>query len=415
MGSRMDHKHLPTAMRQLAWSSLAAHCADQLALVAIPIFAVVVLGAGPGETGFLVAAQTLPFLLLTLPVGVLVDRLVQRRLLMATAESVRAIVLAILPALVAFGWFGVPSLALAGFLAAAGTVVYTVAAPALVAALVPPEAFAVANGRLELARNTAFAVGAALAGALVSMIGASLTFMLAAALSAIAASFLANLSEPRFSTSGRRNVRQELYEGASFIWRHDLLRPILLTAVVWNLSWSVLLAVYAPYAIKMLGLSATGVGITLGAYGAGSVVGAVLASRIANALSFGATLALGPLLSAIGAGAMTASIWLPTGILPGTAFFLLGFGPTVWTIGQTTLRQTVTPHVLLGRVSAVVMTSTAGVRPFGAILSGLVGGAFGSEACLVLAALGFAIQGIIIYLSPVPYLAVLPQCHPPAL
>jgi predicted MFS family arabinose efflux permease len=409
----MNRDHLPTAVRQLAWSSLSAHCADQLALVAIPIFAVLALGAGPAETGFLVAAQTLPFLLLPLPVGVLADRQSQRHRLMAAAEAVRAIVLLVLPAIVAFGMFGVPSLALIGFLAAAGTVVYSVAAPALVAALVRPEAFAAANGRLELARSTAFAAGPALAGTLVSLIGASLTFVLAATLSAAAASLLARLPEQRFNAPMRRNVRQELFEGASFIWHHDLLRPILLTAVVWNLSWSVLQAVYAPFAIRILGLGAVGVGITLGAYGVGSVVGAVLSSRIAKVMTFGATLALGPLLSVVAACVMTASIWFPTGILPGIAFFLFGFGPMVWTIGQTTLRQTVTPHRLLGRVSAVVMATTAGVRPFGAILSGLVGGAFGSETCLVLAAIGFAIQGVIIYLSPVPFLAVLPQSRPP--
>ena len=120
---------LAAPFQRLAWSNLVAQSAEQLSLAAAPMVAVLALGAGAGETGFLTAAQTLPFLLLSFPAGVLVDRL-PRRGIMVSAELARAAALLALPVLAAFGWLSVPLLALVGFVAATGTVVYSVAAPA---------------------------------------------------------------------------------------------------------------------------------------------------------------------------------------------------------------------------------------------------------------------------------------------
>ena len=85
--------------------------------------------------------------------------------------------------------------------------------------------------------------------------------------------------------------------------------------------------------------------------------------------------------------------------------FLIGAGPTLWIISSTTLRQSVTPAPLLGRVSAVIATATWGCRPIGAAIGAVIGGASGAEACIVVAALGFLIQAAIILASPVPRLA----------
>ncbi len=137
------------AFRRLAWSNLIAQSAEQIGLAAAPIVAVLALGAGPGETGLLSAAQTLPFLLLSFPLGVLADR-TSRRWLMTVAEASRALALVALPVLAALGWLSVAALAVIGFAAATGTVAFSVAAPALVPALVPRERLAAANGRLEL-------------------------------------------------------------------------------------------------------------------------------------------------------------------------------------------------------------------------------------------------------------------------
>ena len=393
--------------RRLAWSNLLAQSAEQVSLAAVPLVAVLALGAGAGETGLLAAAQTLPFLLLALPLGVLADR-VPRRSLMAGAEALRAAALLVVPVLAAAGLVSVPALAVLGFVAATGTAAYSVAAPSLVPALVPRAGLAAANGRLELVRSIAFAAGPALGGALVAWSGASPAFLLASLLSAGAALLLRGLAEPARQPQPRRPVLHDLREGAGFAWNHSLLRPILLTAMAWNLSWFVLQGVYAVYAVGTLGLSAAEVGGTLAAYGAGMVAGAVLAPRVVRALPFGQVIAAGPVVSVLAAGAMLASTQWPGPLLPALSFFLFGAGPILWTIAQTTLRQAVTPGPMLGRVSALVTMATFGARPLGAALGGLVGATWGPPACIALAAAGFMVQAGVILLSPVPRLLRLP-------
>jgi predicted MFS family arabinose efflux permease len=402
------HPPLPAGFRRLAWSNLAAQAGEQMALAAAPLLAVLALGAGPAETGALAAAQSLPFLLLALPAGVLADRLPRRALLMA-AEVLRAAALLATPVLLWAGLLNLPLLALLGALAAAGTVVFSVAAPAMVPALVPRAALAAANTRLELARSLAFAGGPGLAGAAVALAGAGTAFALAAALSLAACGLLAGLAEPCRLVPPRRSIAADLAEGLRFVRHHALLRPIMLTAIAWNLSWFVLQAVYVPYALTRLGLDAASVGITLGAYGVGMVAGALLAPAIGRRLRFGWLIAAGPLASVAASLAMLGSTAMPGAVLPALAFFLFGFGPILWTIAQTTLRQAVTPAAMLGRASALMTMATAGARPLGAALGGGLGAAWGFEAALTVAAAGFLAQAAIILASPVRGLATLPD------
>ncbi len=176
---------LPRGFNDLAFANLAAQSAEQISLAAVPIVAVMLLGAGAGEVGLLSAAQTLPFLLLSIPIGLMADRLSRQRLLVA-AEVLRAAALVGLAWMAFSGQVSLAGLALLGFVGATGTVGFGVTAPALVPALVPREALSAANGRLELARSLAFAGGPAVAGALVAAAGAPGAFVLATALSATA-------------------------------------------------------------------------------------------------------------------------------------------------------------------------------------------------------------------------------------
>ena len=169
-------------------------------------------------------------------------------------------------------------------------------------ALLPAADLARANSRLELARSAAFAAGPALAGALVAWAGASAAFVLATLLSGAAVALLLRLHEPLRVPAAPRHPLLELRDGALLVWQHALLRPILLTAVAWNIAWFVLQAAYVPYAMRALGLSAASVGLTLAAYGSGMVAGALLAPRIVARLSFGHAILLGPLVSVAGDG-----------------------------------------------------------------------------------------------------------------
>ena len=357
---------LARGFRRLAWSNLAAQSAEQVVLAAAPIVAVLALGAGAGATGLLQTAQTLPFLILSVPAGVLADR-VSRRRLMAGAEALRALALAAVLALAHAELLTLPLLALFGFVGACGTVAYSVTAPALVPALVPADTLAEANGRIELARTVAFAGGPALAGALVGWMGGAPAFGVAAALSTWAVVLLAGLREPPRQPVASRRVLHDLRDGVVFVFRHPLLRPVFLTQLVFNTAFFVLQAVYVPYAVHRLGLSALGVGATLATYGVGMVLGALLAPRIMRVLPFGLVIVLGPIAGVAAAVVMVLTIWLPAGWLAALSFFLIGTGPVVWVISTATLRQTVTPPELLGRASAISMTAT-GARPIGAAL-----------------------------------------------
>jgi predicted MFS family arabinose efflux permease len=399
---------LPRSFTALAGSNLAAQSAEQLSLAAVPLVAVLALGAGPGEIGTLAAVQTLPFLLLSIPLGVLADR-VSRRRLMVWAEGLRALSLVALLVMVLTGQLSIVGLAILGFAGAVGTVGFSVAAPALVPALVPRELLGRANGRLELARSAAYAGGPALAGALVAWAGASAAFVIAAVLSASAVVLLWGLAEPMRAAAPTRHPMLEIKDGAQFVWGQVYLRPMLLTGVAWNISWFVLQAAYVPYAVRALGLSAQAVGVTLAGYGAGMVVGALLASRVVGAMPFGRAIQLGPAVSVMAAATMVATLLMPSGVMAAASFFLFGVGPIIWTITSTTLRQSITPDRMLGRVSSVFLTVNAGARPVGAALGGVVGAAWGEPACLWLALAGFVIQAAVIFASALGGLRLLPE------
>ncbi len=399
---------LPPAFRRLAASNLAAQFSEQIALAAAPLVAVLALGAGAAQTGYLQTAQTLPFLLLSLPAGVLADRM-SRRALMTAAECARAASLLGLLALMALGGLNLGWLAALGFLGAVGTVAYNVAAPALVPTLVPARDLGSANRWLELARSAAFSAGPAVGGALVGWIGASSAYGLATALSLLAATLLAGLPQEAPRPTPHRRLWRELAEGAAFVAAHPLLRPVLVTAVFFNTAWFVLQAVYVVYAVSHLGLTAAGVGITLGIYGAGMLAGALVAPWLAARLRFGALIAAGPLCALAASLILLSTLALPSGAWAATGFFLFGAGPILWTIATTTLRQAVTPNALLGRVSAVILTATFGARPVGALIGAALASRVGVEACLWVSSVGFAVQFGVLFASPVLRLRSQPE------
>ncbi|WP_313465006.1 MFS transporter [Achromobacter sp.] len=399
---------LPSAFRRLAASNLAAQFSEQMALAAAPLVAVLALGATASQTGYLQTAQTLPFLLLSLPAGVLADRM-SRRALMTAAECVRAASLLGLLALLGMGGLSLNWLAALGFLGAVGTVAYNVAAPALVPRLVPASELASANRWLELARSSAFSAGPAAGGALVGWIGAPIAYVIATTLSLLAAVLLAGLPSDTPQPAARRRVLAELREGAAFVGTHPLLRPVLATAVFFNTAWFVLQAIYVVYAIERLGLSAAGVGVTLGVYGGGMLAGALAAPWLARRLSFGAMIASGPLSALAASGILLSTLVFPSGVWAAVGFFLFGAGPILWTITTTTLRQAVTPNALLGRVSAVILTATFGARPVGALIGATLAAQVGLEACLWVSTAGFLVQFLVLFASPVRRLRHQPQ------
>ena len=225
-----------------------------------------------------------------------------------------------MPAILLLIWLDLltlPLLSLLGFVAVCGTVAYSVAAPALVPSLVTPQLLPAANARIELARTIAFASGPALGGVLVGWVGAAPAFGFAAALSVIAVVLLSGIYEPARAPAPRRHPLQEIREGAAFVLHHPLLRPVFITQFIFNTASFLLLAVFVPYAVRHLGLSATGVGVTLGMYGVGMVVGALLATRVMRRLAFGTVIGLGPVTGFVAAGVMALTTVVPVAMACG--------------------------------------------------------------------------------------------------
>lgn len=388
----------PTLLASIA----GLHAADQLTLAALPLIATLTLGAGPGMIGALVAAQGAAWLLVSLPAGVLVDRAPRARVLRGAALGAAALSLAAMAAPGA--WW----LALLAFAAAAAVVPGVLAGFAILPALVPREGLAAGNARLELARAVATLAGPPLAG-LAAAWGEPRAALglaaLAGVVAAIAATRLPALPGPAVA---RPRLWAAIREGARFVRQEAHLFAIARVAVAWNLAFFALQAVLVPLALGPLGLGPAAAGIAIGAYGAGLVVAALIASPLARRSTPGAALLAGPLLSAVAALLLLAAPHGSGLVLLAAGQFLLGFGPMLWQVAQTSLRQVVTPPALLGRVGATLQVAVFGVRPLGALAGGALAAGFGPEAALLLAAGGFAISLALVLRSPLPGLRQLP-------
>lgn len=397
---------------RLWFANIAASGAEQLAVVSLPLVAVLALGAGAFDVGALSAAQTLPYLLLSLLAGLWADRW-PRHSLMAGAEGLRVLLLAAVLLTAFAGTMNLMLLAALGFGLSAATVVFNVAAQAYLPSVVERQDLATANSRLEFARAAAVFLGPGLAGAFAAWSSPVLALALSALTSLIAIWVLRHpmMRRPVPEAAQRRPLTMALSEGLVFVWRARLLRAIAACAMAWNFSWYVLMAVVVLFALQVQGLDAAEIGIALGMQGGGMVLAALAAPWIVGQVPFGLMIALGPVLSAVAAALLGLSTML-TGpaallVLCGV-FFLLGFGPMLWTVGQTTLRQALVPVALIGRVSAVQQMANLGMRPVGALVGGWLGGRYGLEAAIWLAVVGYGLQLVVILLSEVPGLRTLP-------
>lgn len=387
--------------------SAGTHAADQLALATLPLTATLILGAGPDILGLLVAAQSAAWLLVSLPAGAWVDRLPRRRLLIVALglgflASITAVIAAATGIAVLLG--------VAAFAGASGTVVFVLTSVSLLPSLVPADDLPRSNARLELTRAVVSLAAPFVAGLLAQHLSPTWGYALAAfgaALALVCALALPKGVAPN-TPANRPSFIQSIRTGAEFVARHELLRGISLCAICWNFAFFALLAIWAPLALGPLHLDPAHMGLAQSAYGAGMILGALVAPVSSRQLPPFATLIFGPAVSVIAALLFLVA---PSGngfLLSAAGHFLIGFGPILWLICQTTVRQLVTPTPLMGRVNATVQTAIYGVRPLGALAGGLVAAQAGLQSALVLIAVAFALSTLVIVLSPLARLRTMP-------
>ena len=391
----------------LLGAAAGTHAADQMALATLPLTATLVLGAGPDLLGLLVAAQSAAWLLVSLPAGTWIDRMPRRRMLIvALALGLTASIVAVAAAATGY----VVLLGLAAIAGASGTVVYVLTSVSLLPSLVAPGDLPRSNARLELARAVVSLAAPFVAGLLAQHLSPTWGYALAALGAALALVCVLALPEGTAPTTRgeRPTLASAIRLGAAFVVRNELLRGISLCAIFWNFAFFALLAIWAPLALGPLGLDPAHMGLAQSTYGAGLILGALVAPATARRLPPFVTLIFGPAVSIVAALMFLAA---PSGnglVLAAGGYFLVGFGPMLWLICQTTVRQLVTPSPLMGRVNATVQTAIYGVRPLGALAGGLVAAHAGMHAALLLIAGAFALSTLVIILSPLARLRVLP-------
>src|SRR5215468_1470125 len=389
-------------------ASAGTHAADQLALATLPLTATLVLGAGPDLLGLLVASQSAAWLVISLPAGAWIDRTSRRRLLiMALGLGLLASIVAVVAAAAGLAAL----LGVAAFLGASGTVVYVLTSVSLLPSLVPPADLSRANARLELARAIVSLAAPFVAGLLAQWLSPTWGYALAALGAALALACILALpkAQPPSTDGQRPSLASAIQAGARFVVRHELLRGIGLCAVCWNFAFFALLAIWAPLALGPLGLDPAHMGLAQSAYGAGLILGALAAPASSQRLPPFVTLIFGPVVSVIAAGFFFAALTAHAFACAAIGHFLVGFGPMMWLICQTTLRQLVTPLALMGRVNATLQTAIYGVRPLGALAGGVVAAQFGLTAALALVAAAFALSTLAIVMSPLARLRTLPE------
>lgn len=385
-------------IHKISYSNLCAQFSEQIIIAVLPIIAVLSMNASATETAFIQMINTLPFLLLSIPMGVIADR-VSRKKLMIIIEIVRATAIFILFYLTFSGSLSINKIALFGFFIAMGTVIYSVASPALVASFAIKEQLIDANRSIEIAKSVAFTAGPALGGILASYLSGGLAFILAFSLSIVSAVFLICLpKEPLIEKSGR-NIIQELCDGLIFLIKNKYLMPIIITAFVFNLSQYLLLSIFAYYVINNLSFTSFEVGASLSLIGLGMLIGSFLYKIISKKINFGFQLSLGPISAFMASILMFLTLIYSAKILVFVAFFFFGFGPIIWTISTVSLRQLITPSNMIAKVSSVIMTVTFGARPLGAAIGVYISANFGVKSCILAVLIGFLIQLIIILLS----------------
>lgn len=358
-----------TVVGRLQLAGCGMHLADQVALVCVPLAASLVFGASAKIIGVLVACQSMAHLLGSLPFGLIVDR----------AELRPVTVTSVLISLSGFCgstaslwlgnlfWFGV-SVTFSGF----GVVLFVLAALSILPKALPAGSLAQANARIEIPRAVASFAVPLIVGVVITSATAGWIFAVAAVAAATALAFVLGLPDFRAESRSERGLVRDVIDGGAFVIGNDLLLAISLCALFWNFAFAALLVAMVPLIIDVYRIAPGTFGGAMSAFGLAAIAGSWLAARFADRIPPNIILVSGPASSVL---AIVALYLMPTsGPEAGihAAFFLLGFGPSMWLIVQNSVRQIVSPSRMLGRVNAVIQTSIYGIRPLGA----LVGGAF---------------------------------------
>jgi MFS family permease len=376
---------------------------SEITLIALPLTAVLVLGAGPAQMGLLGAVEKVPYMLVGLIAGVWVDRLRCRSVLVA-ADFGRALLLGSIPVAAALGVLRIEHLFVVAFLAGILTVFFDVAYQSFLPELVERSRLAEGNGKLEANKSIAEMAGPMLGSVLLQIAAAPFAIAIDAASFVFSGLFLRSIrtSVPPKRGAARAGMLADVGVGIRLVVRHSLLRPIAACSATMNLFFQMFAAVYILYITTQLQLAPALVGIIFGIGSLAGLAGAMLASRAAHRLGMGVTLMASTVVSGL-AGLTIA--FIHSGDLTLAALVaaqcLMMLGVPVYNINQLTLRQSITPAGLRGRVNATNRCLVWGTMPVGSLVGGVLGQLIGLQPTIAVAASGMILAALWIAASPV--------------
>jgi predicted MFS family arabinose efflux permease len=377
-------------------------------LGALGLLAILKLDATPAQMGTLETLRALPVLLLGLFAGVWVDQL-RRRPVLIWADIGRGLILGLAALAALMGCLRIGHLYAVGFLAGALTIFFDTAYRAYLPSVVARESLVDANSRLTAGESLAEIASPGLGGLLVNLFGAPLTMMIDAGSFLLSALFVGSIRTPEppramgVDEDSPGTVWREITTGLSFLIQHPVLRPLAGRAATRSFFGGFFAALYGLYVLRTVELSATLLGLLIGAGGVGALIGSFAAGQVLHRLGTGRTLIA---TAAIGSAL---NLLVPLARGPAWLSFLLlfvsqligDFLGVIYDILEMSVRQSTTPDGMLGRVNASFDFVAQGIGTAGIFAGGLLGSGIGTRWALLIAVLGLMSATVWLLVSPV--------------
>jgi MFS family permease len=396
-----------------------SHLGSSITGIALPLVAIKILDAGASEVALLNLADFLPFLLIGLIAGAVVDRLPRRAVLVA-GDLGRAALLALIPLAHLGGWLSLPLLLAVGFLVGTLTVFFDVAYQSFLPSLIRKEDLVEGNSKLEVSRTAAQLAGPAAGGSLLGLIAAPLAILVDAASFALSALFIFSIRghgddrpAPAPDADGaRRSLGGEIGDGVRFVFGHPALRTIGAATATSNLFGTIGNTLLVLFAVRELDMSPALIGLTFSLSGVGGLLAALSAGRITRRLGVGPTIVLsipwsGPLLAAVALGERGNDL-RNVALVAASGFAGIASG-TLYNINQVSYRQAITPEPMQGRMNATMRWFVWGTIPVGALLGGLIGETLGLRPALLIGGIGATFAFVPLLFGPVWKIRTMPE------
>lgn len=377
---------LPAAYWRLWWAAAVDNVGDGVFASALPLLAVTIT-RNPLLISLVSAAAYLPWLLLSLPAGAIVDRR-DRVSLMWRSQALQAVIVALVTILLAIGKAGVPILAVMGFGLGACEVVFANASQAVLPDIVPGALLSRANASQYTVANAGQLFIGPPVGSLLLAAAVALPFGVDAGSFALSAALLATLPRRPRASAAQPPVRAAIAEGLRWLGHHRLLRTLAGLLAVNTFCFQLGNVTVVLLATQTLRVSDRGYGLLLAGAAIGSMLGGVASAPIMTRIG-----ALPALLAALGANVLIfAAIGIsPSAVVLDVLLALNGFATTMWSVVTVGMRQRMVPSDLLGRVNSAYRMLGWGLMPLGALAGGLVARELGVRAAYPVAG---ALRGV---------------------